>query len=90
MRDDLTEADTLARLELGLRRMPKRRREIFLAVQVEGMAYEAIAERTGISVAEGEQHFAEALVQLHETLHGGAPVSRRRRLCRWLAAMIGR
>ena len=90
MRGDLTEGETVARLELGLQRMPKRRREIFLAAQRDGMAYREIAERAGMSEAEVERHVAGALVELHEGLHGGAPRPRRRDLLRWIVAMIER
>jgi DNA-directed RNA polymerase specialized sigma24 family protein len=85
-----TEAETIARLELGLRRMAKRRREIFLAAQRDGVAYEEIAKRTGISVAEVERHVAGALVGLHEALDDRAPRSRWRELLRWIVAMIDR
>lgn len=90
MRGDLTERETVARLELGLQRMAKRRREIFLAAQRDGMAYEEIAKLTGISVAEVERHVAGALVELHEALDDPTPRSRWRALLRWIVAMIDR
>lgn len=84
MRDDLTEAEIIARLEIGLRRMPKLRREIFLAIRLDDLAYPEIAERTVLSVREVERQFAEGLLQLHEAIHGPAPVSWCRRVFWWI------
>ncbi|MEG3147605.1 sigma factor-like helix-turn-helix DNA-binding protein [Sphingomonas sp. RT2P30] len=90
MRDDLTDAEIIAQLEIGVRRMPKIRREIFLAIRLDEMSYPEIAEQTGLSVRQVERQFAEALLQLDEALNGPAPVSRCQRLSRWIAAKGGR
>jgi len=90
MRGDLSEGEVAARLELGLRRMAQHRRDIFLAAQRDRVAYEAIAERRGISVDEVERHVAAAFVELHEALYDRAPRSHWRVLLGWIAALIGR
>jgi len=88
MREELTEAEIAARLELGLRRMPQPQRDIFLASQRDRVAYETIAERRRISVAEVERHVAAAFVELHETIYDRAPRSHWRDLLRWIVAII--
>jgi RNA polymerase sigma-70 factor (ECF subfamily) len=82
MREDLTDAEIIARLEIGLSRMPRMRREIFLAIRLDDMGYPEIAERTGLSVSHVERQFAEALLQLHRALNDPAPVARWKRLFR--------
>jgi RNA polymerase sigma-70 factor (ECF subfamily) len=61
MSENLTEAEIIERLETGVQRMPKLRREIFLAIRLDDLSYAEIAERTGLSVKEVEWHFAESL-----------------------------
>lgn len=84
MDEQLSDAEMLARLEVGLRWMPKLRREIFLAIRLDDMSYPEIAERTGITVGEVERQFAKGLLQLHDALHGRLPVPLWRRLLRWI------
>jgi len=90
MREKLSEAEIAARLELGLRRMPQHRREIFLAAHRDRVAYEAIAERRGISVAEVQRQVAAAFVELHEALYDRVPRSHWRHLLGWIVALIER
>lgn len=90
MREQLTDAEIIARLEIALSRMPRMRREIFLAIRLDDMGYPEIAQRTGLSVSQVERQFAEGLLQLDEALNGRAPVSRRRRLYRWFVARWSR
>ena len=73
MRENLTKAEIIERLESGLARMPRLRREIFLAVRCAGMSYAAIAERTGLSVEQVEQHLAAALLQLDDAVGRRVP-----------------
>ncbi|TGX53186.1 RNA polymerase subunit sigma [Sphingomonas gei] len=82
MLEGLTDAEIIARLEIGLRRMPKMRREIFLAIRLDDMGYPEISERTGLSVSQVERQFAQALLQLHRVLNDPAPVSGWKRLFR--------
>ena len=74
MRDDLTEAEIIARLEISLSRMPRMRREIFLAIRLDDLPYAEIAERTGLSVKQVERHFARSMVTLLEAFDGRPPV----------------
>ena len=52
MREDLTDAEILSRLERAVRRMPRLQREIFLAIRLDDLSYPEIAERTGVSARE--------------------------------------
>lgn len=74
MSENLAEAEIIERLEAGLQRMPKLRREIFLAIRLDDLSYAEIAERTGLSVQQVERHFAESLFTLHQALDGRLPV----------------
>lgn len=82
MRQDLTEAEILERLEIGLQSMPKRRRMIFLAVRQGGASYAELAEQTGLSVRQVEREIAAALLQLDDALCGGQSLPWWRRLLR--------
>lgn len=73
MREKLTKAQIIERLESGLQRMPRLRREIFLAVRCAGLSYQAIAERTGLNVEQVEQHLAAAPLQLDDALERRVP-----------------
>lgn len=63
MTDDVNPA-TLKRIERAIRRLPRRQREIFCAVRFEDLSYVDIAERTGLTVRQVEQLFAEALFNI--------------------------
>jgi len=66
--DDAIDPTELARLDHAMRRMPRRQREIFLAIRLDNLSYPEIAERTGLSVREVERSFAAALVNLTRNL----------------------
>ena len=53
--------ETLARLERAVRRMPRLRREIFLAVRLDDASYDYIAACTGLSVRQIERQLAKAI-----------------------------
>jgi len=53
--------DLLARVEDAVQRLPRRQREILLAIRVDNLCYPEIAERTGLTVAQVERLFAVAL-----------------------------
>jgi RNA polymerase sigma-70 factor (ECF subfamily) len=82
MGEDLTEAEILDRLEIGLQRMPKRRRTIFLAVRLDGASYIDLAEQTGLAVRQVEREIAAALLQLDDALCGRQSLPWWRRLLR--------
>jgi RNA polymerase sigma factor (sigma-70 family) len=85
MKEDLTEAEIIERLEAGLQRMPKLRREIFLAIRLDDMSYAEIAERTGLSVKQVERHFARSLYTLVKGSEERAPVPWWKRATRRIA-----
>jgi RNA polymerase sigma-70 factor (ECF subfamily) len=58
----------LAKVEHAMQRVPRRQREIFLAIRFDNMGYPEIAERTGLTVAQIERLFAEALVNFMRNL----------------------
>lgn len=70
MSENLTDPEIIERLEAGLQRMPKLRREIFLAVRVDDLSYPEIAERTGLSVEQVERYFAQSMLALRDALDG--------------------
>jgi RNA polymerase sigma-70 factor (ECF subfamily) len=82
MRQDLTRDEILQRLDTGLRRMPKRRRMIFLAVRLDDASYAELAERTGLAVRQVEREIAAALLQLDDALCGRQSLPWWRRLLR--------
>lgn len=54
----------LARLEAAVATMEDPAREIFLMLRVDGLVYPEIGARLGLSIAEVEKGFAEAMVHL--------------------------
>jgi RNA polymerase sigma-70 factor (ECF subfamily) len=82
MGEDLTDAEILERLNRELRRMPKRRRMIFLAVRLDGASYIDLAEQTGLAVRQVEREIAAALLQLDDALCGRQSLPWWRRLLR--------
>ena len=90
MSENLTEAEIIERLEAGLQRMPKLRREIFLAIRLDDLSYAEIAERTGLSVKQVERHFARSMVTLLEAFDGRPPVPWWKRIVRRIAEQLRR
>jgi RNA polymerase sigma factor (sigma-70 family) len=90
MSENLTEAEAIERLEAGLQRMPKLRREIFLAIRLDDLSYAEIAERTGLNVKQVERHFARSMVTLLETFDGRPPVPWWKRILRRIAERLRR
>lgn len=84
---DLTDAEVLARLELGLQRMPARRRAIFLAVRMDDASYTELAGRMGLTVRQVEREVARALLQLDDAVRGIPPVPWWRRWLWWITGM---
>lgn len=58
----------LQRMERALRKLPRRQREIFLAVRLDDLGYAEIAERTGLSVRDVERELAKALANFSRRL----------------------
>lgn len=85
MSENLTEAEIIERLEAGLQRMPKLRREIFLAIRLDDLSYAEIAERTGLSVKQVERHFARSMITLLKAFDGRPAVPWWKRFLRRIA-----
>jgi RNA polymerase sigma-70 factor (ECF subfamily) len=90
MSQEPTQADTVERLEAALRRMPKMRREIFLALRLDDLSYEEIADRTGLSVKQVERHVARSMMTLHEAFERRPPLAWWKQLFRRIAAKLRR
>jgi RNA polymerase sigma-70 factor (ECF subfamily) len=71
--DEPPDPELLARLEAALQKLPRRRREIFLAVRKGDSSYAEIAERTGLSAKRVEREFARAMLQLHRASYDPRP-----------------
>lgn len=63
--------ELLARIEAAVQALPRQRREVFLAVRVEGKTYGEIAQATGLSIAEVERHVARAIAHIDRHLRRG-------------------
>lgn len=74
--------DTARELERALARMSRLRRKIFLAVRLDGMDYEEVARRMGLSVRRVERELAKALRDL-DAAGGRSSSLNRRRLWPW-------
>jgi len=59
------------RLEQALAGLPRLQREIFLAHRLDGLSYDQIALRTGLSVRRVERPLARALCVIDRQLSGG-------------------
>jgi len=63
--DDVVLAkERMARLSICLRRLSPKTRDIVLSYRLEGLTYQEIAARHGLSVSTVEKHVARAMVQL--------------------------
>lgn len=62
--------ERMARLSLGLGRMNDKTRDIFLCHRVEGMTYQEIAQRHGMSTTTVEKYVAKATLQLTSWMEG--------------------
>mgnify|MGYP001384031031 CR=1 FL=1 len=75
--DEPSDPELLARIEAALLTLPRRRREIFLAVRLDGTSYVELAKQTGLSVKGMEREVARTIAQIDRCLErGGAPPSR--------------
>lgn len=65
---DEPDPELLARIEAAVQALPRERREVFLALRVEGKTYAEIAQATGLTVAEVERHVARAIAHIDRHL----------------------
>lgn len=59
------DAARIARVEAAIASLPPITREVFILHRFDGLVYEGIAHRLGISVEEVTSHMAEAILHLH-------------------------
>jgi RNA polymerase sigma factor (sigma-70 family) len=62
--------ERLARLSVCLSRLSDKTRDIFLAHRVDGMTYQEIAQRDGLSISTVEKHIAKATLQVSTWMEG--------------------
>ena len=67
---ELLARERLARLSVCLGRLNDKTRAIFLAQRVDGMSYQQIAERHGLSVSAVEKHIAKATMLVTRWMEG--------------------
>jgi RNA polymerase sigma-70 factor (ECF subfamily) len=67
---DKADPELLRRMEDAARNLPKLQLQIFLAHRLDGMPYEEIARRTGLSVRRVERHMAKAIYKIFKQLDG--------------------
>ena len=79
MHENIAQTGIMARLDKALRRMPRRQRDIFLAVRLEDADYGDLARKTGFTVAQIEREVAAALLQIDDALRGHRSARRWRR-----------
>jgi RNA polymerase sigma-70 factor (ECF subfamily) len=71
--DVLLARERMARLSECLAALPARTREILLAHRHEGLRYQDIAERHGVSVSAVEKHIAKAMLVITSGMEGWYP-----------------
>ena len=69
--DQPTDPELLARIEAAVLTLPRKRREIFLAVRLDGASYAELAEQTGLSVRQVKPEVARAIDQIDRCLERG-------------------
>jgi RNA polymerase sigma-70 factor (ECF subfamily) len=67
---DTPDADLLRRVEEAIGSLPRMQREIFLAHRLDGMTYQQIAARTGLSVRRVERHLTRAIYKITKMRRG--------------------
>ncbi len=65
-----SDPEFLERLNQAIANLPHRDRDIFLAHRVDGLSYQEIADRTGLSLRRVERHIARALYGIDRALEG--------------------
>ena len=62
--------ERLARLSVCLSRLTEKNRDIFLSHRVDGMTYQEIAQRHGLTISTVEKHIAKATLQVTIWMEG--------------------
>jgi len=71
--DQLLARERIARLNAGFANLDERAREMVLSHRLDGMSYEEIARRHGVSISTVHHQIAKALMQLTGWMHGWYP-----------------
>jgi RNA polymerase sigma-70 factor (ECF subfamily) len=64
----LESRDTLRRLELAMKKLKPKTRDIFMAHRIEGLSYAEIAARTNLSVKGVEKQMSKAIAKIDRLL----------------------
>ena len=64
------DADTMRRLEKAVARLPRRQRQLLLAIRMSDLGYDEIGARFGLTARQVEQQFARALYKVHRQMEG--------------------
>lgn len=67
---DKLDADLRRRYLEAINALPRRQREIFLALGVDDLSYAEVAERTGLTMRQIERQMAKALCKLCKQMDG--------------------
>jgi DNA-directed RNA polymerase specialized sigma24 family protein len=67
---DTPDPDRRRRLDESVRKLPRLQREIYLAHSRDGLSYEEISGRTGLTVRQLERHIAKAMYKLMKQMEG--------------------
>jgi RNA polymerase sigma-70 factor (ECF subfamily) len=62
--------ETLRRLEMAVARLPRRQRDILLAIRLDDLGYEEIGGRFGLTSRQVERQFARALYKVSRQMAG--------------------
>ena len=66
--DDPAQQELIKRMEATIARMPRLTREVFVANRIDGLRYEDIGRRTGLTTRQVERHMARAIALLDQGL----------------------
>lgn len=69
-RDERDDAETLRRLEKAVARLPRRQRDILLAIRLDDLGYDEIGARFGLTSRQVERQFARALYKVSRQMAG--------------------
>jgi RNA polymerase sigma-70 factor (ECF subfamily) len=61
--------ELIERIEAIMLRLPRLTREIFMAHRLDGMPFDEIARRTGLTIRQVERHIARAIVIIDRDMY---------------------
>lgn len=69
-RNESADPETLRRLEIAVARLPRRQRDILLAIRFDDLGYDEIGARLGLTSRQVEHQFARAIYKVHRQMEG--------------------